>query len=311
MSPKPQADAGWISARPPRAVEVVERLTTFPALLARHRDLVSTSVRRGLEARFHGTLLGWLWPLVQPLFLFAVYYFIFTKLLQQRIPDLPPGQESALGVYMFVGLLAWSGVAEAVLRGTTVIVENGNLIKKLAFPSELLPLNTTLVSLVTQLFGLAAFVLLCFFSPIWAVPGRGLVWVPVLLLLQGLFAFGLALFLATLQVFLRDTIQFVSMLLTLWMFATPIFWVPELIPAETLAPYRALLDWNPVHHLIVAWRGVLMGDLAIPGQETPTLAVSDEAVPHAVLVFALWALAVYAGGYAFFAYSQRRFADEV
>ena len=97
MSPKPQADAGWISARPPRAVEVVERLTTFPALLARHRDLVSTSVRRGLEARFHGTLLGWLWPLVQPLFLFAVYYFIFTKLLQQRIPDLPPGQESALG----------------------------------------------------------------------------------------------------------------------------------------------------------------------------------------------------------------------
>jgi lipopolysaccharide transport system permease protein len=310
-SPAQDVASEWIGARPPRPREVLARLIGFPALLARHRDLVSTSVRRGLEARFQGTLFGWLWPLVQPLFLFAVYYFIFTKLLQQRIPDLPPGEESALGVYMFVGLLCWSGLAESVLRGTNVIVENGNLIKKLAFPSELLPLNTTLVSLVTQLFGLAAFVLLCLLTPIWPAPGRGLAWVPILLVLQGLFAFGLALFLATLQVFLRDTAQIVSMLLTLWMFATPIFWVPELIPTETLAPYRALLDGNPAYHLVAAWRGVLMGELAIPGRAEPTLAVSYDALPHALLVFALWALAVYAAGYAFFVLCQRRFADEV
>ncbi len=311
MSSESPADPGWISARPTRAVEVLERLVSFPFLLARHRDLVSTSVRRGLEARFQGTLFGWVWPLVQPLFLFAVYYFIFTKLLHQRIPDLPAGEESALGVYMFVGLLTWSGFAEATLHGTNVIVENGNLIKKLTFPSELLPLNVTLVAQVTQVFGLLAFVLLCLFSPIWPAPGPGLLWVPVLLLLQGLFTFGLALFLSTLQVFLRDTLQFVGILLTLWMFATPIFWVPELTPPEALDPYRWLFDGNPIYHLVCAWRGALMGDVLIPGRVPPIHAVSVAGIPHAVLVFALWALLAYVLGYTFFVLSQRRFADEV
>lgn len=305
-----RSESPWIGARPPRAIDVIQRVVAFPRLLLAHRDFISTSVRRGLEARFQGTLLGWVWPLVQPLFLFTVYYFIFTKLLQFKIPALPAGEESALGIYMFVGVMTWTAFAEAVGRGTNAIVENGNLIKKLAFPSELLTLNVTLVGIVTQLFALAVFVLACCFTPIWTAPGPELLWLPLLLLLQGLFTYGLTLFLSTLQVFLRDTVQLVGMLLTVWMFATPLFWAPELV-GPAFEPYEALLVWNPIHHLVLAWRGALMGDLAMPESEPPGYIVSTAGIPSAVLVFSAWAIGAFVVGYAFFVLSQRRFADEV
>jgi ABC-type polysaccharide/polyol phosphate export permease len=285
---------------------VLARLIGFPALLARHRDLVSTSVRRGLEARFQGTLFGWLWPLVQPLFLFAIYYFIFTELLLQRMPELPAEQQAGLGVYMFCGMLAWSALAESLGRGTNVIVENGNLIKKLSFPSELLPLNVVLASLTMMLFSVAVFVLAACLTPIWPAPGWALLWLPVILVLQGLFTYGLVLASSTLQVFLRDTQQVVSLGTTVWMFLTPIFWVPEALGASVMA-YLPWIRLNPAYHLVRAWRGALMGDVKLPAGD----AVSVAAIPGHLGLLALWALGAYLLGYGFFVLAQRRFADEV
>src|SRR5262245_25355846 len=98
---RPEGPGEWVTARPTRAAEVLQRLVRFPLLLGEHRDLVTTSLRRDLEARFRGTVLSWAWPFLQPLFLFAVYYFIFTELLQQRMPDLPEEHRAGMGVYMF------------------------------------------------------------------------------------------------------------------------------------------------------------------------------------------------------------------
>ncbi len=312
LAADPGADAGWVTARPPRALEVLARVVSFPALLARHKDLVTSGVRRDLQARFQGTLLSWAWPLVHPLFLFAVYYFIFTELLQHRMPELREEQKAAMGVYMFCGILAWAAFADSLGRGTTVIVDNGNLIKKLAFPSELLPLNVVLVSLTTLLFAIVVLLLGCLLTPIWPAPGRSLVWVPALVLLQGVFTYGLVLLTSTLQVFLRDTSQLTGILTTVWMFATPIFWVPEAMRAG-VREYMPLIRANPIYHLVQAWRGVLMGDVSIPGSaEIAGGAVSSSAaVPGHLAVFALWALGAYVVGYAFFVFSQRRFADEV
>ncbi len=302
-------DGGWVTARPARLVEVAQRLLRFPGLLREHVDLVTTSVRRELEIRFRGTVLGWIWPLVHPLFLFAVYYFIFTKLLAFKIPDLPPGQEAALGVYMFVGIMAWAAISESLTRGTGVIVDNGNLIKKLSFPCEILPLNVALVSLVTLLFALVVFVLATLVTPIWPAPGVELLWVPLLLLLETVFVYGLVLLTSTLQVFLRDTLQLVGILTTVWMFATPLFWVPELLRGAD--PYLPLIHANPVHHLVAAWRGALMGELVVPGPSGPLRLIDPAAIPGHVAVFALWAVAAFVVGYALFVLSQRRFADEV
>jgi ABC-type polysaccharide/polyol phosphate export permease len=301
---------GWVTASPPKGVEIAQAIVRFPVLVARHKDLILTGVQRELRAQFTGTLLGWGWPLVQPLFMFAVYFVIFTQLLGMKFPELPEELKAAMGVYMFVGIAVWAGFGDSLTRGTTAIVANGNLIKKLSFPAESLPLNVVLVSMVTMLFALGAFELVVAGShavgyPLWPWPDPlDLLWIPVLLLLQALFTYGLALFLSTLYVFLRDTAQIMTVAITVWMFATPIFWVgdqrvmPDL--AGWIVPY---IPWNPMYHIVYAWRAVLMGGEPALLYEAP---ISDS-----VATFSVWAVASFVVGYAFFTLSQRRFADEV
>lgn len=303
---------GWVTARPARWREVLVRLVRLPWLVREYRDLVRTTLRRDLTARFHGTLFGWTWPILQPLWLFAVYYFIFTQLLPQKLPSLPPGQDAAMGVYMFCGMAAWAALAESLQRGTSVIVDNGNLIKKLAFPAELLSLNVVLASQVMMLFPVAIFVLAALTTPVWAAPSWGLLWIPALVLVQSVFCYGLVLLLSTLHVFLRDTAQLVTMVMTVMMFLTPIFWVPQLLTGTLAEAYLPFLRFNPAYHMVAAWRGALMGDVAIPMAEGQVLyPVSLGSVPGHLAAFAASALITYAAGYAFFVLSQRRFADEV
>lgn len=309
--PGTPGEHAWVTARPTRPGEILRRLVSFPVLVARHRDLVSTSLRRELAARFHGTLLSWAWPFVQPLLLFAVYYFIFTELLGVKIPNLPDEYKAAMGVYMFVGMVPWSVLGETMSAGTRVIVDNGNLIKKLAFPAELLPFNVVLASMTTMLCGIAMFVLAACVSPIWPAPGWGLLWVPAIFAVQLLFVYGLVLFLSTLHVSLRDTIQVVTVWSTIWMFLTPVFWVPEIM-GDGLKPYLPMLEANPALHMVQAWRGALMGDVpvALPTGEI-VHPVSTAAVGPHLFTFALWAVGAYVVGYSTFVLSQRRFADEV
>ncbi|QDU84298.1 Teichoic acid translocation permease protein TagG [Planctomycetes bacterium Pla163] len=305
-------EGAWIGSSPPGISHVLGRIVGFPRLLLKHQDLVVTAVKRELEARFTGTLLGWVWPLVYPAFMFAVYYFVFTKLLQLKMPKLPPGLEPAMGVFMFTGILIWTGVSEGFVRGTSSIVDNGNLIKKLAFPTELLPLNAVLVAHVTMLFGVVAFVLATL-TPVWPLPGRDLLWVLAILPFQLLFTYGLSLFLATCHVFLRDTLQLVTLLATVWMFITPIFWVPSAaVMGEDFEPYLEPLTYNPIYHLVYVWRCGLMNrekllslDHEVFGQVFAT------APSHSLVVFAAWSIGIFLVGFMVYGLSQRRFADEV
>lgn len=321
---------GWVTASPPRGVDVVRRVLGFPGLLIHHRDLVVTSVKRELQARFTGTVLGLAWPLVTPVFLFLVYYFIFTKLLAVKFGELPEEQKSAMGVFMFVGILVWTAFGDALIRCCSAILDNGNLIKKLVFPAELLPLNIVLVNAVTMMFGMAVYLAAVVFTPIWYAPDPlMLLWVPVLLLLQCLFTFGLGLILSTLQVFLRDTLQVLGVAVTVWMFLTPIFWTPELVMGPELAqleldnpgvprdelvaqteiaPYLGFIHANPMQHIVLAWRYVLMR--AEPALIFEQSVLAPDLV-GSIVTFALWSVGVFAIGYAFFVMAQRRFADEV
>ncbi|HKX46698.1 MAG TPA: ABC transporter permease [Planctomycetota bacterium] len=302
---------GWVTAERPGAWVLLRRFLAFPLLLARHRDLITSTVRRELETRFRGTLLGWVWPLVYPAFMFLVYYFIFAQLLDLKIPNLLEHQKPAMGIFMFVGVLVWSGFGEAVLRSCSSIVDNGNLIKKLSFPTELLPLNVTLVSHVTMLFGVVAYVVATYVSglflehPIWPPPGARLLWLAPIFVLQVLFAYGLGLLLATLQVFLRDTVQLATLLMTVWMFVSPVFWVSNATVMPSIEPYLDSLRPNPLYHLLFAWRWVLMSG------EPASAFEGGDTFGNSLATFALWAVGTAVVGYLFFLRSQRRFADEV
>ncbi len=329
-SPRPSAAAeppdalardaeGWVTAAPPRAVEVMRRIVAFPYTLARHRDLVVTSVRRELQARFTGTVLGMAWPLVHPVFLFLVYYFIFTKLLNMRFPGLPDEQKAAMGVFMFVGVAVWAAFGDTLTRCCGVILENGNLIKKLVFPAEVLPLNIVVVNMITMLFAVGIFLAVIVLTPVWVAPDPlRLLWIVPLVLVQALFAYGLGLVLATMHVFLRDTLQVITIVVTVWMFTTPIFWSPELVigfvDADTvkplegsdIEPYLPWLRLNPLYHLVYAWRCVLMSE-----QPAVVFGTFGDSLPQSFAIVAAWALGAFVVGYSMFILAQRRFADEV
>jgi lipopolysaccharide transport system permease protein len=248
-------------------------------------------------------VLGRLWPLVSPLVLFAVYFVIFTQVFGFKLGDLPESQRAAMGVFMFLGAVVWSSFAESLSRSTTVLVDNGTLIKKLAFPAEILPLNVVLSSAVTSGVALAAFVVITLVTPLWRAPGIELAWAPAILLFQLVFTYGLALFVSALNVFLRDTQAALGVVLTVWMFATPVFWIPVKEALPSIEPWLPWIERNPLFSLVQAWRGALMSS-------EPAL-VFHRSIGAELLAFAPWAAGSVVVGGLFFALVKRRFADEV
>ncbi|HTE04991.1 MAG TPA: ABC transporter permease [Planctomycetota bacterium] len=284
----------------------------LPFVVVRYRELLSAFVRRDLKARFEGSILGRIWPVLQPAILFAIYYVIFAKLMQQRFADtMPPHGEEGTGwrstFFLITGILPWTALAESLARGTGVVLENANLIKKIAFPSELLAIYQVIVYHVYFLVG---FVILLGLE--LAVNGglpAALVWFPAVLLVQMMFISGLAMLLSAANVFVRDIMQAVPMLLTFWMLTTPVFYDLNTIQAAAaLGGKPGDVDWagmagtamhyNPMAILLGIYRAMF----SFGAVEFPLVGLIKLALVAAIT---LWL------GYAYFLRSKGRFADEV
>lgn len=255
--------------------------------LKRHRRLLTDFVRRDLAARYVGSSMGFFWSVVFPIVNLFVFMFVFRLLLKARWGDEAGEKDTAL--IMLSGILVWTAFAETVGRASNCLVENANLIQKVVFPSQILPVYLTISSLVNMMIGMPIVVIGCAAFEV-SVPTATYVYIPVLLCLQILFTVGLGYFLATLNLFLRDTYHLVGVGLQVWMFATPIFYPARMVEQarimlpdwlgflsnaplgdlpsgepRVLAPgeggYMSLqwmLDYNPMHWLIQGWRDVLI-----------------------------------------------------
>jgi lipopolysaccharide transport system permease protein len=213
--------------------------------LFRYRLLIQSLVGRELKARYRGSVLGFFWSFVNPLLLLLTYGLVFTYML-------PVPRSAALEPYflfLFCGILPWTWFSASLLEASTVLITGGNLIKKVLFPAEVLPVVTVVANLVHFLFGLP--ILLAFLA--WK--GR-LSWsallLPLPLLIQLVFTLGLALFVSALTVHFRDIQNILSHVLHLWFFATPVLYAyPESGALHTL------LRLNPMTHVIVAYQEAL------------------------------------------------------
>jgi ABC-type polysaccharide/polyol phosphate export permease len=291
----------WIG--PPRPGGIWGDLSRWPGVLFGYRDLIRTCVWRDLRLRFSGSVLGVLWPLVHPLFLFGIYYFVFAELLGLRMPGTVPGGGQALGLWMFTGTLVWTNFADSVHRSTSCLVDHRNLIGKLAFPSQVLPLNIVLANLATLTVAAVALVGVTSLTGLWAGPGWQLLWLPLILLAQALLTTGLGLLLAAIHVFLRDTQQIVGICLGVAMFLTPVFWVPSAEAVPGIERWLPLVEASPLHHLLQAWRVVLMGG-------EPAICFTGT-ISTSLVIVALWGAGLFIVGHAVFRSLQHRFADEV
>src|SRR5215204_864309 len=188
------------------------------AALVRYRGLIQSLVVRDVKARYRGSVLGFFWSFINPLLLLLVYSFVFGYVLPNKVPSAEP-----YPLFLFCGILPWTWFASSLIESSGVLVSGGNLIKKVLFPAEVLPIVTVTANMIH--FFLALPILVVFLIVYKAPLTIGeLLCFPLVVAVQFLFTLGCALILSALTVHFRDIKDILSNLLTLWFFATPIIY---------------------------------------------------------------------------------------
>src|SRR6185369_13872180 len=218
--------------------------------LVRYRGLIQSLVARELKARYRGSVLGFFWSFINPLLLLLVYSFVFKNLLAARYEGIDHYE-----LFLFCGLLPWTWFSTSLLESSGVLISGGNLIKKVLFPAEVLPIVSVLANMVHFILGLP--ILAVFLIYYQRLPDLdGLLWFPIAMLVQLVLSIALALIVSALAVHFRDIRDILSNVLTLWFFSTPIiYWIKE---APGLG--KRVLDYNPMTHLIVTYQEILFFD---------------------------------------------------
>jgi homopolymeric O-antigen transport system permease protein len=218
------------------------------AKLTRYRGLISSLVARELKARYRGSVLGFFWSFVNPLLLLSIYTFVFSTILPSPDPRTKP-----MAVFMFCGILPWTWFQISLLDASSSLIAGGNLIKKVLFPAEILPIVSVLSNMVHFFLGLV--ILVAFMVGTKHFPDlRDLGWFPVVVVVQLILTLALALALSALTVHFRDIRDLLSNLLQFLFFATPIIY-PYLL--DTVQKYLWLMRLNPLYHLIVSYQELL------------------------------------------------------
>src|ERR1700716_4041069 len=162
------------------------------ARLVRYRGLIQSLVSRELKARYRGSVLGFVWSFVNPLLLLLIYSFVFTTVMPNNVEGVQP-----YALFMFCGILPWNWFSTSLSDASGSLIAGGNLIKKVLFPAEVLPLVSVLTNMVHFFLGLP---ILIAFLVFYRLPPDAwdLVWFPVAVLVQLVFTSALAMLLAAL-----------------------------------------------------------------------------------------------------------------
>jgi lipopolysaccharide transport system permease protein len=237
---------------------VVSPFGELASLLTTHRQLTREVARRELTERYAATWFGAFWVLFHPLFLIALYLFIFTVVFDLRTGAIA-GRDGRYAVYLLAGLIPWMGFQEAMARACVALIGNASLVRQVVFPIEVLPLKTCVPAIVNQ--GIATFLFLGFMLG----GGHGLpstaALLPLLWCLQVLGMLGFSYALAIMTVFMRDTKDLVQLFATAGIYLVPVFYLPSWLP-RLVYP---LLIANPFSHMVWCYQDALYnGAIAHP-----------------------------------------------
>lgn len=208
-----------------------------------HRDTLKNLVLRNLRVRYKGSILGFSWAFLNPLLTMLILYVVFSKIMRIQIEQYP--------LFLLSALLPWSFFSLSLTDATHSIVDNANLVKKVYFPREILPLSYVLSNFINLLFNLAVLLPILI---IFRAQGLKIVYLlPVVLITHLVFTIGLALFLSCANVYFRDVSHILGIILMFWFYLTPVFYSIDMVPQHL----RSIYLLNPMVSIITMYRNVL------------------------------------------------------
>ena len=238
-----------------RKIKLIKRWLPLDDTQWAKLNLLKTLVQRDLEARYKGSVLGKLWPLMHQLAQLLIYTYVFGIVLQVKLSlkGLPEDNSFVFGLWLFAGLLPWLAFSKGLQEATMSVITQPNLVKKVVFPLTLLPLVPILSSFIESTFGLMA--LITFVVLFTQKLHLTLLLLPLVWLPQFCLTAGLGFLTAGLTVFLRDIPQTLGVVLNLWFYATPLIYPSTMIPQ----PFQTWVFWlNPMAAVGELYRDVIL-----------------------------------------------------
>ncbi|HPP88702.1 MAG TPA: ABC transporter permease [bacterium] len=214
-----------------------------------YRELLYNLAIKEIKVRYKSALLGFIWALLVPVSIMFVFLIIFSMLF--KIKELTP-------VYLLAALFPWIFLSMSLSGAATCIVENSNIIKKVFFPRELLPVSIVLANFFNFVLSIALLIVISIISK--NNINATLLFLPIVMIMQALFVSGITLIFSALFVYFRDIKYFVEILLTIWFYLTPIFYDQKLIRNFSEKAFTIFL-LNPMTGLIVMYRDILINGI--------------------------------------------------
>lgn len=249
-----------------------------------YREMINSLVRKDLRGRYKGSVLGFLWTFINPLLQLCVYTIVFSTILQNGIDK--------YYLFLFVGLIPWLFFSACLTTGSAVILNEKNLVSKIYFPREVLPIAYVTSSFVNMLLCFIVVFAVVLVSRV-AINPVALLFLPIIMLIEYILALGFTLITSAVTVYFRDLQHILGIVSMAWMYMTPIMYSEEIIPAQ----YLPIFYLNPMTPIIKAYRDILYF-ARIPEMET--LAQS--------LIFGVVGLLL---GFLIFGRLKRGFAEEI
>lgn len=253
------------------------------------RHLIGVMVKRDMLGRYKGSVVGFFWTIINPIGHLLLYTFVFSIVLKVSFNG--NASTGNFAAYLMTGILPWTCLSDSITRAVTCITEQPNLVKRVVFPLEVLPMAVSISSMVSLALGLSILIIISCFaaqSISWT-----LCFVPILMASQFLFICGLSWLLASLGVYVQDLRHMLTLGLSIWMYLTPIVYPASAFPKEL-----QFLNWiNPCSGVIEDYRRVILQ------HQQPDWIMF---VSYTLLGAITWCV-----GYYFFNKTKRSFADVV
>ncbi|MCX8074989.1 MAG: ABC transporter permease [Clostridia bacterium] len=252
--------------------------------LHKYRHMLYTLVKQDIRGKYKGSILGFLWSLLNPLLLLLVYATVFQLVFKIDIPN--------YSIHLFIALMPWNFFANTISIGTVSVTNGASILKKVYFPREILPLATVISGTINYFFSaVIIFIALIFFSPIGVSVFA--LWLPIIVIIQAIFSLACIMILSAINVYARDVQYIMNVILMVWFYITPVLYSTDMVPER----YRFFYNLNPMVKLIDSYRDILYSK-TMPNLKWLGLIL----LASTILLYV---------SYLIFQKLQRRFAEEV